>query len=88
MRMLDRSLPTFKHIFKISNLLLAMLSGLPAYAADSTVDLLDGGSSNWLPADSTWAFENGEIAGASCIMDGAITEPTHQRERAHSPTDR
>jgi hypothetical protein len=65
-----------------------MLVGLPAYAADSTVDLLDGGSANWLPADSTWAFENGEITGASSIMDGAITDPAYRRERTHSPTER
>jgi hypothetical protein len=73
--MLDRLLPTFKHIFKSSNLLLAMFAGLPAFAADSMIDLLDGGSGNWLPAELPWVFENGEIAGASSIMDGAITDP-------------
>ena len=73
--MLDRLLPAFKHIFATSYLLVVMLAGPPAFAADSMVDLLDGGGSNWLPADSSWVFENGEIAGASSIMDGAMTDP-------------
>lgn len=73
--MLNQQLRTFKHIFKTSYFLAAILAALPAFAADSTVDLMDGASSNWLPADASWVFENGEIAGASSIMDGAITDP-------------
>jgi hypothetical protein len=73
--MLNQLLPTFKHIFKISYFLAAILAALPAFAGNSTVDLMDGGSSNWLPADLSWVFDNGEIAGASSIMDGAITDP-------------
>jgi len=73
--MLNKLPPTFKHIFKTGNLLLAVLAGLPAFAGDSMVDLLDGGDRNWLPADASWSFDGGEIAGASSIMDGAITDP-------------
>ena len=73
--MLNQQLRTFKHIFKTSYFLAAILAALPAFAGDSRVDLMDGSSSNWLPADASWVFENGEIAGASSIMDGAITDP-------------
>jgi len=73
--MLNQLLPIFKHIFKANYLLAIMFPALPAFACDSTVDLIDDGSSNWLPADSSWVFDNGEIAGASSIMDGAITDP-------------
>jgi hypothetical protein len=73
--MLNQQLRTFKHISKTSYCLFAIFAALPAFAGESTVDLLDGGSRNWLPADASWVFENGEIAGASSIMDGAITDP-------------
>jgi len=72
MPMLNLLLSTFKHIFKSSYFLAAML---PAFAGESTMDLLNGGSRNWVPADASWVFDNGEIAGASSIMDGAITDP-------------
>jgi len=73
--MLNQLLPTFKHIFEANYLLVIMFAALPAFAGDSTVDLIDGGSSNWLPADASWMFDDGEIAGTSSIMDGAITDP-------------
>jgi len=75
MPMLSQLLPTFKHIFEANYFLVIMFAALPAFAGDSTVDLMDGGSSNWLPADASWVFKNGEIAGASSILDGAITDP-------------
>jgi len=59
--MFERLLKTFKHIFKSSSLLVAIFASMPAFAADSMIDLLDGGSGNWLPAESPWVFENGEI---------------------------
>jgi hypothetical protein len=73
--MLSQQPRTFKHISKISYCLLAILTALPAFAGESTTDLLNGGSRNWLPADASWVVDNGEIAGASSIMDGAITDP-------------
>ncbi len=75
MPMLSQQLRTFKHISKTSYCLVAIFAALPAFAGESTTGLLNGGSRNWLPADTSWVFDNGEIAGASSIMDGAITDP-------------
>ena len=75
MPMLSQQLRTFKHISKASYCLVAFIASLPAFAGDSKDDLLDGGSREWLPADASWVFGNGEIAGASSIMDGAKTDP-------------
>jgi len=41
--MLDQVQPAFKHIFITYYLLVAMLSGLPAFAGDAGVDLLENG---------------------------------------------
>ena len=73
--MLNQRLRTFKHIFKASYFLAAVLAAVPAFADSSTVDLLAAGDRAWLPADTTWIFDNGKIAGTSSIMDGAITDP-------------
>ena len=73
--MLNQRLRTFKHIFKASYFLAAALAAVPAIADSSTVDLLADGDRAWLPADTTWIFDNGKIAGTSSIMDGAITDP-------------
>ena len=73
--MLNQRLRTFKHIFKASYFLAAALAAVPAFADSSIVDLLADGDRAWLPADTTWIFDNGKIAGTSSIMDGAITDP-------------
>ncbi len=73
--MLNQRLRTFKHIFKASYFLAAALAAVPAIADSSIVDLLADGDRAWLPADTTWIFDNGKIAGTSSIMDGAITDP-------------
>ena len=73
--MLNQRLRTFKHIFNASYFLAAALAAVPAFADSSTVDLLAAGDRAWLPADTTWIFDNGKIAGTSSIMDGAITDP-------------
>jgi len=73
--MLNQQLRTFKHIFKTSYFLTAILAALPVFAGDLTVDLLDDGERNWLPADASWVFDSGGITGASSIMNGAITDP-------------
>ncbi len=73
--MLNQRLRTFKHIFNASYFLAAVLAAVPAFADSSTVDLLAAGDRAWLPADTTWIFDNGNIAGVSSIMDGAISDP-------------
>lgn len=73
--MLNQRLRTFKHIFKVSYIMVPVLAGLPAFADSSSVDLLDDGDRLWLPADTAWVFDDGNIAGASRIMDGAMTDP-------------
>jgi hypothetical protein len=70
-----RLLQSFKHIFPIGLLLPAILAGSNSLADRSTVDLLEDGSRAWVSVDADWKFDNDEIAGASRIMDGAITDP-------------
>ncbi len=70
-----RTPQSFKHIFRISLLLPAILGESDALADGSTVNLLEDGSRAWVSVDAGWKFDNDEIAGASSIMDGAIRDP-------------
>ena len=70
----NRRTPSFKHIFSIG-LLAASIFVVRATAAAQTVDLLSGGANEWRAINPGWQFIGGEIAGASSILDGAITNP-------------
>lgn len=69
----NRRLPSFKHSFAIGLLIVVVV--LRATAAAPAVDLLSRGANEWRSIDPGWRFIGGEIAGASSIFDGAITNP-------------
>jgi len=73
--MLKQRRRTFKHIIGFAWLVLAVLVCRQAGAAESAIDLLRGGEGNWLPSTTHWTFGKAEIAGATSILDGAITDP-------------
>jgi hypothetical protein len=70
-----RRLQSFNHIFRIACLIPAFLTGSSAFAEKSRVDLLAAGASAWVSPEATWEIDDGEISGASRIMNGAITDP-------------
>jgi hypothetical protein len=62
----------FKH--KSVALLLTILGCAPAFG--QTVDLLAEGAGSWQAFDENrWSFVNGELHGASAILDGDKTDP-------------
>jgi hypothetical protein len=70
-----RKTQSFKHIFGSCFLLMAIVAGSNAIANRSKVDLLEAGKQAWASVDAGWTIDNGEIAGATRIMNGAITDP-------------
>jgi hypothetical protein len=70
-----RKTQSFKHIFGSCFLLVAIVAGSNAIANRSKVDLLEAGKQAWASVDAGWTIDNGEIAGATRIMNGAITDP-------------
>jgi hypothetical protein len=70
-----KTLQSFKHIIRICFLLPAVLTGSSALADKSRVDLLAAGKRAWDSVDTTWNIDQGKIAGATRIKNGAITDP-------------
>ena len=66
---------SFKHIFRSGFLLALILAGSNAFAEKSKIDLLEVGAVAWESVDTSWSVDNNEIAGATRILNGAITDP-------------
>lgn len=71
--MLNHRSSTFKRVASIP--ILALLVHMQAGAGGATVNLLQGGEKNWLPADGNWTISGEKITGSTGIMDGAKTDP-------------
>jgi hypothetical protein len=66
----------FKHIFRLAILLGFAITMPMAFGAGVTVDLLEGGGTDWRsPDDDHWTFSNGELTGTSRVFDGQKTDP-------------
>ncbi len=66
---------SFKHISRIGFLFPLIFAGSSAFAEKSKIDLLEAGTRAWESTDATWNIGGGEIAGATRIRNGVITDP-------------